>query len=317
MGRGCCLGCLIASVLVAACIAGVVYLAMKLDITHEAAPVDTVAHIGGQPELLVRIDPNAPEFLSLLVEGFDGAPPQLISWLLPYEITLAIGYDREREDASCILAVSLRRLAGGLAWLASEPDAWRLSPVQQGVRAAKEADGLWVVRSHWPTSPETRARASVWWPEAGFARLEMEGGHLFEAILDNRAGGGLIALEALLAPGDFAPEQREIVVKPPFDLEAQRLPGIFRRLETLRVSADVEAGNRGRVRVEATCRDGAAAESLAFFLYTVRDLVYRELIEEDIILKTDIVVSGATLHAVFTIDGIHDRLVRAIRESAE
>ncbi len=316
MRRGCCLGCLISLVLVGACVAGVAYLAAKMDLTHEAPRIDTVAHMGGQPEVLVRLNPNAPELVSLLLEGFSGAPPQFVTAFLPHEATLAIGFDGEQEQASCVLALSLRRLTGALAWLASDPEGWRISPVQQGIQAAKEADGLWVVRSHWPVSREMRERAAAWWPDARFAPLELEGGHVLEALLDNRSGGALLALEALLAPRDLAQEQREAVVNAPFDMEAQRLPGIFRRLEAVRLSADIEEANRASVRVEANGRDEAAAESLAFFLYTLRDLAYRELIEEDIVLTGDILVSGAAVRGIFTIDGIHDRLVRAIRENA-
>ncbi|HNR30128.1 MAG TPA: hypothetical protein PKI11_04510 [Candidatus Hydrogenedentes bacterium] len=317
MGKGCCLGCLIAVLLVAACVAGVAFLAVKFDITHEAAPVDTVAHIGGQPEFLARINPNAPELMALLVEGFSGAPPPVIAWFLPHEISVAIGYDREKEAAACAVAVSLRRLAGALAWLASDAEGWRFSPVQRALRVAKERDGLWVIRSQWATSEETRDRVARWWKADRFVLIELEGGHLFEAVLDNRAGGGLLALEALLAPEDFMPEQREVVVKAPFDVEAQRLPGLFRRLETLRVSMDLEDGDRMRVRVDANCRDAAAAESLAFFLYTLRDLAYRDLIESDVILDSDIVVSGAAIRGVFTLEGVREIIVRAIRDGVE
>ncbi|HNT89436.1 MAG TPA: hypothetical protein PKL84_16360, partial [Candidatus Hydrogenedentes bacterium] len=101
------------------------------------------------------------------------------------------------------------------------------------------------------------------------------------------------------------------------DVEAQRLPGLFRRLETLRVSMDLEDGDRMRVRVDANCRDAAAAESLAFFLYTLRDLAYRDLIESDVILDSDIVVSGAAIRGVFTLEGVREIIVRAIRDGVE
>jgi hypothetical protein len=349
--RGCLIGCLGVVVLLAIVAGFLFYLAHEADLLTVSPRVDTLAHIGGNPVVVARLDPNQRGVFSVLLEAFQNEPfaPKLFTAFVPHEVTAAISLNRSGETSHQVIALSLRRLAGFFAWFGDDDNFLRFSPVQQNMRRAKEADGLFVVRSEWPTNPQTRALLGAL-PEDP---LRLEGGHLFEAVADNRGMAAYVALEPFFTaaeqadrpgPGRHARTEKLFPESAP---AMERLAGAFERVEILRLRANLDweeleevsestdepseplsiheappipapAGDlRAAVVLEIATRSPRAAEDILFFLMMLRDEVYRALLEDGIVLESRLYVEGNTVHGQFEASGFTARLVEALREAEE
>ncbi|MFP4503046.1 MAG: hypothetical protein ACLFTT_18795 [Candidatus Hydrogenedentota bacterium] len=332
--RGCLIGCVGVLVLCMLVAGFLVYIAYEFDFIQAAARVDTVSYIGGEPMVLARADPNRAAVLAVVSEAFAQNPGarQFVQAFMPHEASLAVMLDSGAQTSRQILALSLRRLAGLLDWSAVEPANWRVSPAQEDIVASKEQNGVFVVRSSWPTRKTTRQQVRKVWPEAPRERLALEGGHLLELVVDNRGGGAYLALE----PFFFAPEAAPAMGSPAQDktlapispppLSKRQYDSVFLRGRTLRVTVDLvhpslpanaldPTAVAVEVVIECTTRNARAAEDLRFLLMYARDQLYRALLEEGVVLDSDITGEDNAITARFTARNVGEKLIRMLRET--
>lgn len=337
--RGCLIGCVGVLVLCMLVAGFLVYIAYEFDFIQAAARVDTVSYIGGEPMVLARADPNQATVLAVVSKAFAQNPGarQFVQAFMPHEASLAVMLDSGAQTSRQILALSLRRLAGLLDWSAVEPANWRVSPAQEDIVASKEQNGVFVVRSSWPTRKTTRQQVRKVWPEAPRDRLALEGGHLLELVLDNRAGGAYLALEpfffAVEAAPPMAPDAQDKTLAPisPPPLSKRQYDSLFLRGRTLRVTVnlvhpslpanapDLAALDPTDVAVEVviecTTRNARAAEDLRFLLMYARDQLYRALLEEGVVLDSTITGEDNAITARFTARNVGGKLIRLLRET--
>lgn len=353
MLRGCLIGCLGVAVLLAIVAGFLFYLAHEADLLAVAPRMDTVAHIGGNPVVLARLDPNQPGVFRILVEAFESEPfaAKLITAMTPHEVTLSVDLNSSGETSHQVLALNLRRLAGLFAWFGDDDHFLRFSPIQQNMSRAKEGDGLFVVRSEWPTNTGARALLGARPDET----MPLEGGHLFEAVIDNRGMAAYVALEPYFTAEEEAdragPERHARTEKliPESAPAMERLAGLFRRVDTVRLRANldwetvdgadtppvepaVEASSplavreapavppgdiRATITVDIATQSPRAAEDTLFFLMMLRDAAYRALLEEGIVLESRLSAEDSMVRGVFETAGFTARLIEALREVEE
>lgn len=324
MGRGCCLGCLFSLVVAALLVAGGIYLANRFDIITAEPPVDTVAHVGGAPQVLLWVDPDRPELLELLTAGMNGAPGAFIEALMPYEGIYTAKVDSERKIVSGVLAVSLRRFAGFLAAVADPDKDWRFFTDQYNIRAAEEQEGLWVVRSEWPTDEASRALVVQTWPAqtAGPAVPSKE--HALELLLSNEAGDAWLAIEAMLAEG----KPHEYVTMattgnvPGFTLDT--LPQWAQRIARLHGTMDYAPGDKTTGKPDSVqsnweiiCREPEDAGQLLGLLQFIRASVQQQLSASGLTLEGDWVVEESAIRGAFHVDKVRETLLQRIRAQAK
>ena len=312
--KGCCLGCMAIFLIVIGGTCGLLYWgAVSMDLLYESPPRDTAAHIGGSPALLVRVDPNSEQVLGLLDEGFEGQLNAFLQPFLPHDLSFALLPHREDGSSGTVFAISLRRMGGLIKLLTDSPEQWRWFQAQEMISAGLESDNLWVVRGSVRSSDSVLGQVAKWWPVETREALELEGGHDIELVLDNRDGKAWLALDPLLVAGK-TDEDAIVVIKAPFEPESSAsLTGLFRRVRTFRLSADMAEADRIVLTVEAECRDADAAESMLMLLFTIRDSAYRTCVEKDIALEGHFTRNDSAIRGEFTCTGFRKSLIAMMR----
>ena len=311
MRKGCCCGCLVLLVLFIGWTGlGIYFAGHYMDLWVAAERVDTLAYVGEAPAVMVRIQPDLPEVTSILTEGFNGMSPE---WLLPYEATLALIPTLEKQEVDVMLATSLRRFLGFLKLcLQSDEGQTALKDLDLDWRTTQQ-DGLLVLKTQKPIDEAVCTQVQSVWPQPRPGSWSGEGTHFLELVLDNRDGGVMLALDPFLVAREADPNEI-VVMKAPFDLEgAGRLPGLFKRLNGLRFYMDLTGPDEAQCHVDSECRDAQAAETLLFFLFTLRDAVYRALVEQDIDFEGRLVRDGNRVKGTYTIRGYRAPLIEALQ----
>jgi len=313
--KGCCFGCLAVALLVFAGLCALVYaVTVKLDLITPAPRADTVYHAAQNPAVCIRLDPNQPEILKIMDEVFGAGSAEFYGAFFPYEAGLAIVPDTSRNVDTLVVSVSLRRLASLFTLFVKNTFTTEIPG--QIISMAEEQNGLWVLRFEMPLAPETTKNAATWWTPTPQDPLVLSGKHAVELLLDNRNGGAFLALEPLF--GKHQPDPDEIVVmKAPFEVNAPFVPGLYQRTQSVWLAADFAGPDLIHVEMDVLCRTPQAAESVLFFLFMVRDALYRQLIELDMTLSGDFDVDGSAIHGEFNASGCRNYFVHVLEEQMQ
>lgn len=298
--RGC--GCffLLLLLLMAGAGFGVGYAAVKLDIVY-AVPYKPAANVIEQrPSLLLRIDPNQPELLKALSWSHEGAPSAIFKWWLPYEILLAADAQGARDSCTMTFSASLRRFGRLLELVRSQPEHWQWFGGQEVKSVALVDDSLWVVRSmlQCPPAPESAAAG----PRG--APLELEEGHFFELLLDNRRRGAQNVLQSLLGA--------EVSTDAALNL-LRRLTAALGAVASARWSADFEDGDTLHVSVRGVCWDTTAAEQCRALLDAELKTLTDLLAQQQVKFSGTLTCEEAEVLGRFTLEGVARALARKIR----
>lgn len=298
--RGC--GCffLLLLLTIAAAGFGVGYAAVKLDIVYAVPYKPAASVIEQRPSLLLRIDPNERELLEALSWSHEGAPAALFKWWLPYEIFLAADTQGTRDTCTMTVSASLRRFGRLLELVRSQPEHWQWFGGQEVKSVALVDDSLWVVRStlHCPPAPESAAAG----PRG--APLELEEGHFFELLLDNRRRGAQNVLQSLLGT--------EVSTDAAVNL-LRRLTAALGAVASAHWSADFDEGDTLNVSVRGVCWDTASAEQCQALLNSEMAVLSELLAQQQVKFAGTLTSEEAEVLGRFTLEGVARALARKIR----
>jgi len=169
-------------------------------------------------------------------------------------------------------------------------------------------------------SEDTMATVRERWPDNSSESIKLEGGHMLEAVVDNRGGRGLVAVEGLanLVEGLSTPEkpaEKRQELQRIFD--AQQLSGLFYRASVARLTGDMLDSDTIVLKTALECSDEQGATAMEFALLTVRDLLFAQLIENGIILEGDPVKEGANVRMELRLMGCNAALARIAGNEAQ
>ena len=200
---GCCMGCCAVLLVLVALVGGVTYYTFRFGRFAAAPPADTLARLGGGPALVVRLDAEAPgAFSPALLEdpGVNAYNGALLRLFRPYEATLTIDAGVDGAAVGFGTAVSMPRGAEALKdMISSEARGYETEGRElTSIEIDPEQKGLLVGRGVLPLPVEARAlRGEAWQAPLEGDAPALERGHFIEMALDNREGGGALALTAL------------------------------------------------------------------------------------------------------------------------
>jgi hypothetical protein len=200
---GCLLGCFGICVFLTLALAGGVYYIFRFGPLAAAPPVDTIARLGGGPALILRVDAEAPGAFSLGLlnePGLNAYNGAMIRLVRPYEIALQMEPAADGSVVAFGAALSTPRGTNVLLEMLKEP---RRGFERNGREVSvldidSENSGVILGRGTLPLPVEAWALRGEAWPETlpGDAPT-VERGHFIEFTLDNRNGGGGIAMTVL------------------------------------------------------------------------------------------------------------------------
>lgn len=169
---------------------------------------------------------------------------------------------------------------------------------------------------------EAAAAARERWKAEPAETLRLDGTHFLEVFVDNRCGQGFLAFaelsSTLEAPAGAASGDSSKAASPPKQelqqiFNARELSGLFYRARTAHFTADTQGADGLRIGLTIECPDETAARSVEFALMTVRDLLFRNLLEAGLTLEGDPILEGPKVRAEFTLSGVENALRGAIR----
>ena len=335
MKRGCGKGCLIvlgiflfivAVVCVVAFVAGRRYLAVT-------PRVDTASFITDRTAVIARVDLTAPGELTKALAKVPGIPRMILEMALPYECSLLVDVDAERKVRQLTGVASMRRFGPQLLSMFGSPGSVQtVGKFRWTTPGIVSERGALLIRGEEDINPEALDVARERWQAAPAENIMLEGGHLLEMFVDNRRGQGFLACAEATAEleetvremaEDSSNAQPPPKALPPPKPELQRifdateLSGLFYRARTARLTADAEGANSFRVSLTIECPDEAAARSVEFAVLTVRDLLFRKLLESGVTLEGDPALDGTRVRADFTLSGVEKALGEAIGKVQE
>jgi len=167
------------------------------------------------PAVRVLFNPASAEqlLLDIAAEASDGrAPLWLLEALVPYEAAAVATYNFAEHRIDFESLFNLRRLDGAVAQAfpmerlrAEVPEIdWDRVGIQRPRR------GLLTLRASVPMDP--RVEEDVWYlwqHDIAFTPLAFEGGHMLEAVFDNRTGGAWLVIGSLFHAFDFDLDEQE------------------------------------------------------------------------------------------------------------
>jgi len=270
--------------------------------------------------VIINLDP-VREVVSTIAAQKTGRPAWLFQDLLPYEGALLMNVPEDRTQQQICLAVSPKRLGPLVPILTS----WLFSPqpigsFQWSTPGIVWQDGVLMARLAGTASEDTMATVRERWPDNSSESIKLEGGHMLEAVVDNRGGRGLVAVEGLanLVEGLSTPEkpaEKRQELQRIFD--AQQLSGLFYRASVARLTGDMLDSDTIVLKTALECSDEQGATAMEFALLTVRDLLFAQLIENGIILEGDPVKEGANVRMELRLMGCNAALARIAGNEAQ
>ena len=295
-------------VLIALLIVGVVfaYISSKYQIFTPAPRIATRVFATDYTAAVVTIDvEQAGEKLGEMAAQELGWPSWFVEFVLPYECSVTVDVDLDSAQRTITSVASMRRM-GPLAIVALQDDELfdlGESLTQTGLIAER---GALVTRAWGPIPDESIAFVREGWPQEQYPPQSGEGGHLLEVVIDNRNGQALLGLEglgAMMAAAD-AEENDEPALPERQDIfNARELSGLFYRARTAHLTADFAGPDVLGVTAEIECADPLAARTFEFALLTVRDLLFKKLLQAGVVLEGDPVADGTTVRMDVTVTG--------------
>lgn len=280
----------------------------------------TAGYASKQTAMALTVDfEPIQDVLGQLTAHATGKPAWLFQGFFPYGGALFIDVGEDRVHREVCALVNPRRLGPLAPMLArrlfsAPPDSFQW--VTEGV---VWRDGVLMARLRGAASEGTAAIVRERWPEAPLKSLALEGGHMIEFLADNRGGEGLVAMECLadLAQGFSKPEKdagKPQELQRIFD--AQQLSGLFYRAASARITADVAGNDTILLNAVMECPDSQAASAIEFALLTVRDLLFKRLIEYGVVLEGDPVKEGTRVRMDLRLEGWRTAVTRLLEGGA-
>ncbi len=168
------------------------------------------------PSVRVLVDPSSAEGIIVGALKRNSAAERLPGWvieaLIPYEAALVATFDFDRSTVHLEGLLNMRRLDGVMA---------RAFPMDRlhsglpeiewstdGIRHPRR--GLLTLHATVPMDPGVEEDVWYFWDhDIIYAPLELEGGHLLEAVFDNRSGGAWLVIGSLFTVFDFDLDEQE------------------------------------------------------------------------------------------------------------
>lgn len=296
---GCLLGCCALVVLFVAVVASISYYTLKYGVLAASPRVDTRAHVGEQPALLLYFDAEAPTaFSPAMLEGanpssYNGA---LIKMFLPYEGSIALSAGPGATQAQFDAAISTRRGASFITSMVTDQLSQSSVPGMAPALQIQDDGGLSTVRGALPLPSEAPVLRGEAWPASiETTAAKLEGKHFVEFALDNRNGDASLAVAALVQSmgGDGALEADLLAGTEPGAGQALSLLSQVRiikglwMIKTARAALDFTP----RGDLDAVFTVNAANEVAAMLLMGAAGRLPEELQEE--LADTGVVVTGS------------------------
>ncbi len=207
-------GCLAAFAVVAAAlllfvIGGLWYVDARWGAIASAPAVSLSPVPGTDRVIYAAVDPGrAAAAIGAVVESWAGRsiPSWVVEMALPHALYGALGTDYDSGRIALRFLLNERRLGPVIASVLSGLDIpGRYSAIDwKPAGVALERRGVITLEGGAPMEPE--AREAVWysWNQSlKRSPLELEGGHAFEIVADNRSGGAYLAVASLLEAFDY------------------------------------------------------------------------------------------------------------------
>lgn len=199
-------GCLIALIAFAACMLLLLVLVVVVplyvfDILDSAPRVSVATFVTGDTVAALTIDPNHQKLYDLIDQGGNR-----LSWFLPHEAGVVVDLDSARKKRTVTLAGSPKHLGPAFMLMFSDKNALGLADLESNggakgidtwtTPALTREKGAIILRGEGAVEPETETLAATYWPEAApRTPIQLEGGHVIEAVIRNDGGEGILALE--------------------------------------------------------------------------------------------------------------------------
>ena len=186
---------------------------------------------------------DVPQAKSLIQRKFN-APSWALPMALPYEAAVVVDVDRFLGDVGVKIFINDRRLAPVICEfsknlkLPAPFDSWFKEPMRQERRGVLLLEGM--------TTCGRQMRSTIekqWKDPAVDGPLQVEGGHLLEAVLDNRDGSALAVASVLC-------DTQNINLNDGLDETAL---GFMAAISNYRLQADLVSDNDLSVRVLIEC----------------------------------------------------------------
>jgi hypothetical protein len=251
-----------------------------------------------KPETRLQIVANIPLARDViekkLLQGVN-VPEWIIPLVLPYEAALVVNTDYVLGDMNMTLFVNDRRVAPLIlsrlnalrlpkpldAWFPEKMAAKRRGMLVRQGSAKMDRDLLGRVKAQWKgTVPGAPCR--------------IEGGHMIEAVLDNRDGAAIAMAGAVAtAQGLSIP-----------DITDSQL-GFASSITSVRVQADIAPDNTLKVHAAVECKPGTEPGSLSLIKVLAFDVfgtnIKGTLAQKGISVSGEAVVDGTTVKGDYTV----------------
>ncbi len=307
MRKGCLWGCL--GVLAIAGLTAVIlatYFGTKYDVITSAPRVSTAEFASERSAIVALLDPNTPEVYTILAGSERDSAG--VKYLLPYECSAILDVDAAKGTRQLTLSISPRRFAGILLkiFASQEVLSFETPGFEDWVTAGLvEEKGALVMRKRGRIAPEAIELVQEQPVPSGEQPFEVEGGHVFEVIVDNLNGCVFLGLEQLARPrereSDEGEEKRTV--------DPGKFAELLSRIRTARITCDFDSEGNLAVIVDIECPDEAAAESILSGLLSVRDRMAEESLEEGYVVEGEPELLGNRIHADITVRGAQGALV--------
>ncbi|MCP4641941.1 MAG: hypothetical protein GY851_15980 [bacterium] len=270
-----------------------------------ARRVPVAEFLTDQSVAAVSVDTQNPVWLRVMDDQLAdaGALGWLMGVAMPHEYGAIVDVNAAEATSQTTMVISTRRFGPLLKRMLIDED-----PLSSGVSEGK--DGAILLKTNEAITPETLALAGERWAQAAPDELKFEGGHFLEAVVGNSSGQAFLGLEGLLLALSTKEDTDEFEKQQIFD--ADQLSGLFYRVRSGRVTGDFTEEGDLTLSLLAECPDAVAAETIHFALLTVRDALFRQAIEQGLVIEGEPVVDGSTVKGDFTVTGIQDAVAMAL-----
>lgn len=355
-------GCLIALIAFAACMLLLLVLVVVVplyvfDILDSAPRVPVATFLTGDTVAALTIDPNRQELYNLINQGGNR-----LSWFLPHEAGVVVDLDSARKKRTVTLAGSPKHLGPAFMLMFSDKNAFGLADLEAsgGARgidrwvtpALTREKGAIILRGEGAVEPETETLAATHWPEAApRTPIQLEGGHVIEAVIRNDGGEGILALEPFLrvdtdklqedataandteangpAQADVTPAAEapaeEVAAQDTKAAEAPAAPesvvsgddsalGLLLYATEIKVLGDFAEGGDFKIAIAARTKDAAGAEAASEVIDGLREIARTELEKEDITVTGETATAGGVVTGEIVYSGYKARFAKWLNE---
>nr|AUN37019.1 hypothetical protein [uncultured bacterium] len=309
---GCLGGCFGLVVVILLVVFGTLYYSLKFGRFAAAPRTDTVAHLGGEPALLLRIAPDAPTAFTPAMLDAAGASTYnggIFRMFRPYEGTVVVSIPPGGAGAEIAGALSMPR---GAAFLKNYATALRPELEGRGFKITAmnvegEESGVFSIFGDVNLPKEAGPlRAEAWPAPLEGAAPALEKSHFVEFYFDNRNGDGALAATAIAQYGGEGGEESRDTGDP----IAMSLLSQVRIIKGLRFvkmawgAIDFSPSGDLNVTTRIAAKDEVCAMFLMAGLGNAPAEMKKVLQEAKLAMSGDFVRSGDSIVGTFTFHGV-------------